>query len=271
MQINKKVLMYSIAIALVISYGTIGTYLLGSSGNFNVKINSALEALYFTVVTISTVGYGDITPVTPLGRIFVIILIISGLSIFLSAVTLLSSDFMSSRVEKLYSGSSRVDKRMLENHIVLIGYDNTNVLVSEKLKKQKRPFIIISGDKPTVDSLREKGYPAYLADYTLKSDMEKFALNKATDVLIDLKDNSKTVYVVLTVKKLAKNVRISVVAQSSEIETHLADLEVDRVVNPVSIAAEMLTSQFDRDQDTAYVKKKGIGGNSQSARGFRKP
>jgi voltage-gated potassium channel len=241
---------YASAIAIVLAYGVVGTYLLGISGNFNVQINSPLEALYFTIVTISTVGYGDIVPITDVARVFVIVLIVSGLSIFLSAVTVLSGDFLSKRVETIYSGMSRVEKHRLNGHIVLIGYDTTNALVAERLKAQKRNFLIVTGDKPTVDSLRDRGYPAYIADYTQKSDMMKFELSKATDIVIDVRDRTKAVYVVLVVKKLSKNVKISVVVYDKETEAHLSDLEVNSIINPVTIAADTLTSVLDRDQDS---------------------
>ncbi len=254
MKLYGKMTIYALAIIAVIIYGTVGTYVLGRSGNFNVNINSPVEALYFTVVTISTVGYGDITPVTTLGRIFVIILIISGLSIFLSAVTVISSDFLSERVERLYYSTSRSDKKLLNNHIALIGYDITNALISERLKKQKRNFIIITKDKILVDKLKERGYNVFLADYTLKQDMEKFMLDRASDVVIDLRDSSKAVYVVLVVKKLSKKVRLSVVVQNSEMESHLTDLGVDSIINPATLAADALTEVLDRDQD-AVIKK----------------
>ncbi len=256
MQVDKRVVFYVLAMAAVLIYGTVGTYVLGNSGNFNVKITSVNEALYFTVVTISTVGYGDITPITSLGRDFVIVLIISGLSIFLSAVTVLSGEFLSSRVEKLYSGLSNVDRKRMHRHIVLIGFDSTNELVAQRLKSQKRNFIVISGDKPTVDALRKKGYPAFVEDYTSKAELEKFNLAKATDIVIDLRDSSKTIYVVLVVKKLAKNAKISVVASNAEAESHLADLEVGSIINPVTIAADMLTKTLDRDQDSAAHKER---------------
>ena len=240
-----------LAIIAVLAYGVIGTYVLGMGGNFSVRIDSWNEALYFTIVTISTVGYGDITPITAVGRDFVIVLIISGLSIFLSAVTTISGEFMSARVERLYSGVSAVDKRRMSNHIVLIGYDTTNELVSHRLKQQKRNFIIITGDKPTFDSLKKNGYPAFLEDYTSRHELEKFRLDQATDIVVDLRDNSKTIYVVLTVRKLAPKVRLSVIAPTAESETHLRDLEVDNIINPVTIAADMLSKALDRDQDSA--------------------
>ena len=251
MEVNRQIVFYILAIAAVVVYGTAGSYILGQSGNFNISINSWITALYFTVVTISTVGYGDITPVTELGRIFVIILIISGLSIFLSAVTTLSSDFLSARVEKMYSGLNSVNKKKMRNHIVLVGYDSANEIISHKLKAQRRNFIIITADKPTAEMLRRKGYPAFLEDYTSKSELEKFNLDKATDIVIDLRDSSKVVYVVLVIKKIAKNARISAIAHNADAELHLNDLEIANVINPVTITADILTKTLDTDQDTA--------------------
>ncbi len=255
MQINNKILIYAGAIAAVLIYGTSGSYLLGQYGNFNTPIKTPVEALYFTIVTISTVGYGDIVPVTDLGRIFAIILIISGLSIFLSAVTVLSSDFLSARVERLYSGLSRIERRHLNNHIVLVGYEATNQLLAERLKIQRRNFIIVTVDKSTADALRDKGYISYLADYTRKEEMEKFALEKASDIVVDIHESSKAVYVVLTVKKLAKDVKVSVVAYSPEAEAHMQDLEVDSIINPITIAADMMAKILNKDQDSNKKKR----------------
>ena len=257
MNITKRTIFYVLAILVVLIYGTAGTYLLGQSGNFNVKVSSINEALYFTIVTISTVGYGDITPVTGLGRIFVMLLIIFGLSIFLSALTVLSGEFLSSRVEQIYSGLGAEGKK-LNGHIVLIGYDTTNEIIAQRLKAQKRKFVIITGDKPTVESLRRKGYPAFIEDYTSKSELEKFNLDKATDIVIDLRDSAKTVYVVLIVKKLAKKVKVSVIVHNTEAESHLADLEIDNIVNPVTIAADVLAKKLDRNQNIAYGHKKKV-------------
>lgn len=255
MRVGSKIFIYVGAIAAVVVYGTVGSFVLGQYGNFNVAIKTPIEALYFTVTTISTVGYGDIVPVTDLGRVFTIVLIISGLSIFLSAVTVLSSDFLSTRVERLYSGLSRIERRHFNNHIVLVGYEATNQLLAERLKVQRRNFIIVTVDKSTADSLRDKGYVAYLADYTKKEDMEKFELERASDIVVDIHDSSKAIYVVLTVKKLAKDVKVSVVAYSPEAEAHLSDLEVDSIINPITIAADMMTKVLDKDQDSNKRKR----------------
>lgn len=241
MHVNMKIAIYVALIAGVLAYGTAGAYVLGKGGNFNVQITSPVQAVYFAVVTISTVGYGDIVPVTNVARIFTVILVLSGLSIFLSAVTVLSSDFLSERVKHLYSGLTRVERRRLRGHVVLIGYDATNAILASRLKARRRNFIIITGEKPLADRLREEGYAAYLADYTLSTDMGKFRLDEASHIVVDLRDGSKAVYVVLVARKLAKGVKISVVAPNAEAAAHLADLNVEDVINPQVIAADMLT------------------------------
>jgi voltage-gated potassium channel len=242
MRINTKIGIYTLAIAGVVAYGTVGALILGNSGNFNVNITSPIQALYFTIVTISTVGYGDITPVTDVGRIFTIILIISGLSIFLSAVTVLSSDFLSSRMERLYSKASGIEKRKFKNHVILIGYSATNTLLAQRLKAQNRRFIILTANKTRADELFGMGYDVFLVDYTLDKDMRQFAIERARDVVIDLTDSSKTIYVVLVIRKLSKTVRISIVAQSQDVESHLADLQINNIINPVTIAADKISS-----------------------------
>ena len=241
---NMAYALYAAAILGVLLFGTLGTYILGKeTGNFNIEINSPLKALYFTIVTLSTVGYGDIYPVSTAGVIFVIALIISGLSIFLGAVTLVSGDFLNSRIEKMSGTISSIERRLLRGHIVLIGYDMTNAYLAEKLMKEGKKFILISSDKIVVDKLRAAGIQAYVADVTLKSDMQRFALDKAKYIVIDMRDSSKTVYVFLVVKKLSEKAKIFAVASNSEAESHLGDLGVEDIINPAKIAAAALDAK----------------------------
>ena len=244
MSMRFRLLAYLAAMVIVVLFGTAGTYMLGSRGAFSEKISSPISALYFTIVTLSTVGYGDIYPVTDAARIFVMILIISGLSIFLSAITVLSGDFLSSRIERLSGGLAGTERRFFKRHIVLIGYDTANALLAERLNAARRRFIIVTADKSVADQLRNRGYLAYVADYTLRDDMARFGLERASEIVIDLRDSSKAVYVVLVVKKLAKGVRLSVVAPTLEIEAHLSDLGIDNIINPTKIAADRLYGLF---------------------------
>lgn len=244
MAVKSITIAYVIAIAAVLAFGTFGTYILGQSGNFNVHINSLITALYFTVVTVGTVGYGDIVPVTALGRVFDIVLIISGLAVFLSVVTAISGEVVNQRLVKLSGRISSFEKRLLKGHIVLIGYDLTNVLLASKLKKEGKKFIVVTSDKVIVDQLREKGYSTYVADETSESDMSAFNLGNSKKIIIDLRESSRTVYAAIVAKSLSSIDKVIVIANTEELERHLTDLGLKHIISPANIVAKTIFSEI---------------------------
>ncbi|MCL4404780.1 ion channel [Candidatus Marsarchaeota archaeon] len=244
MRIGSQVITYAIIAFLILAIGTAVTYYLGKAGDFNIKINSLLTALYFVVVTISTVGYGDIVPITPVARVFVIILILSGLSVFLSAVTIISSGFVNSRIESLSGRISRMERRNLGKHVMLIGYGPTNAYIAKMLKQKGVKFILVVSDKVTLDKIKSFGYKAYLADETLGDDMEQFELNKARYIVIDTSDSARTLYAAIIAKNIAASKPISVVADNPDIEKHLKGIGVDHIINPMEIAAKDITERM---------------------------
>ncbi len=235
---------YAIAIAIVLAFGTAGTYILGhgNTANFSVNINSWIEALYFTVTTISTVGYGDIVPISNIARIFDMVLILSGLGVFFAAITAISGEFMNSRLTKLSGRISGLEKRMLTNHIVLIGFDTTNAILANRLKKQKKKFIVVTEDKSLEDKLKDEGFSAYVADITSEVDMRAFRLEKAMRVVVDVRDASRTVYAAIVVKSIAGNKNMTVVAATEDVEKHLRELDIQHIVNPATMAADSISS-----------------------------
>ena len=93
------------------------------------------------------------------------------------------------------------------------------------------------------DKLREHGYKAYIADSTSVQDMKKFELHKAKEVIIDLKDNSRTVYSAIVARDIAKNVRLRIIATNEDTERHLKEMGYNNVINPAeAIATEIVDS-----------------------------
>ncbi len=239
------VIVYAIAAASIILFGTFGTYILGQQpGNFNIKINSLVTAFYFTMTTLSTVGFGDIVPTSTIARLFVVALIFTGLGVFVSAITLISGDIIESRMEKISGKIAGLERRHLNGHIVLIGYDITNAIIAKKLKGTKSKFIIITSDKTIADKLREMKYKAYVADATSEEDMKNFNLGKARKIIIDLRDSSRTVYAAMVAKALGNASNIVVVAPTIELEGRLKDIKIKKIVNPAWLAAEGILNEL---------------------------
>ncbi len=251
-----KTIAYIIAMMLVLGYGITGTYLLGERGafnGFNAHKDSLINATYYTVVTLATVGYGDITPATGLAKIFVMTLILAGLGVFLSAVAVIGGEFMNSRIETLTGRVSAFEKRMFNRHIVLIGTNSTNLYLAEKLKERGERFIMITSDREKADQLKELGFSTFVADATSDMDMSKFNLDKARMIVIDVKDSSRTIYVLLVAKSLAKERRIVALVPTEEAARHIRSLHVaTMIINPSDIAAREISNVAFTDEDKKH-------------------
>jgi voltage-gated potassium channel len=246
MSLKTETIAYVVALIIVIIYGITGTYVLGQRGGFNVPAMSIGDAVYFTVATISTVGYGDIYPITDTARYFVISVIVLGVGVFLGAVVTISGEFVSRRVKAITNRVPLLEKRILNRHVILIGTNTTNQYLAKDLKARNERYIIVTSVKDYADELRDKGFRAFVGDYTSEASMEQFGISNAKAVVIDLRDNSKAVYALLVSLDTAKKARIIVIAPTIEAEKHMRYLSKGRavIINPADIAARTVSENL---------------------------
>ncbi len=242
-----RIIIYVALIIIVFVVGTTGTYLLGHYGNgFNIPIKTPLEAAYFTVITVSTVGYGDIVPVSNTARIFVMGMILFGIGLVISAVTLISNEFVTARVANLTGNLNPFEKRLLRNHVVLVGTDAVNMRLSEKLKEKNVKFIMLSSSREGVEQLREDGIRAFYADETNEEQMRNFELGRAKSIIIDMRDKAHMVYAILLIRNLAEKSKIVAIAHSKEEENHIRSMHAGiGIISPFEMVSNILSQKIE--------------------------
>ena len=196
---------------------------------------SFLDALYWTVITMATIGYGDISPQTPGGKIFTSIFAVLGISAFAVVATNIFEIIVTENMKKLLG----MGKCRWKNHTVIIGWNESARHALEYLQtRYNLKAVIISPEQiDVVDKdvmyIKETG--------VIETDFRKANVKDASNVIISLKDDITTIMTILQIKKMNKNVQVIAEAISKENMIIMEEAGAD-VINTHAFAGRMLAS-----------------------------
>ena len=218
-----NVFISALSVAAILSYGTFGTYFLGDG--FRPHIHDIPTALYYTIITLATVGYGDIVPVTTQTRMFSVSLVIVGIAIFATAVATALGPAITGEIGRIFSGKEKV--MVATDHVIVVG----------------------DGDiaEHTARSLEAAGH-AYTRIHSADQALERRTLEDANIqgarmVVAASSDDAKNAVVSLTVKDLKPSLRVIAVAGSPEAIHRLKLAHADVVFAP-AVAGGRLMAQL---------------------------
>ena len=128
----------------------------GSAGYMLIEGWSCLDSLYMTIITIASVGYKEIHDLSPNGRIFTIILIISGVGSVTYALTTIAKIVVEGEIQEIF-GRKRLEKKIkeLKNHYIVCGYGRMGRIICRELKEKDIKFVIIEKEPDTFESGEE--------------------------------------------------------------------------------------------------------------------
>lgn len=226
-------LMSSAGILAVLAYGTFGMYLLGNQ--FDPPINNLLTALYYTVETLSTIGYGDYHPATPFAQGYMITLVVIGLSVFATAVFSLLGPALSRHFDRLFkpSGGGIVKK----DHVIIAGAGPLARTTMVELLRQGTPFVQVIGPAET-PALEDQ--PCVSGDSSSAKTLEKAGIMKARLFIAATGNDSENAFVVLAAKDLNPDMKVLAVAYSEESTRRLKLANADMVFTPVELGGRLL-------------------------------
>jgi voltage-gated potassium channel len=214
-----------------------------------------LDAVYMTVITLTTVGFGEINPLGDRGRIFTIALIIMGVITIGYIVNRLTEAL----IEGYFIESRRLQQQRrlvesLSNHYIICGFGRIGQQIATEFAIEKIPFIIADASSTQVKAAQDLGYVTIQADATLDETLIRMGIGKAACLVAALPSDAENLYIVLSAKTLNPRIRAISRASTEEAIQKLQRAGADRVISPYMTGAKRMAAAALRPQVMEFVE-----------------
>jgi voltage-gated potassium channel len=243
----------------------IGVTAFGTLGYFLIEGWNAFDSFYMTVITISTVGFGEVHELSTAGRLFTSFLLITSIGSFAYAISTFTNYLMGGEYTlslKEYKLNKKLDK--MNNHIIICGFGRVGRQVAEDLLFYKKDFVIIEKDESIISEYSKNPKYIFIKGDSTKDDVfERAEIKKARAIISCLPKDSDNVYVVLTAREKCSNIEIIVRATSSEAVSKLKMAGANQVILPAAIGGSHMASLITNpivSEFMAMVKTEGTTG-----------
>lgn len=225
------------AIAGAQVYGTVGAWVLRDEFN---GVQTLTDAFYFTLVTASTVGYGDVTPQTEGATLFAMSVLLLGTASFAVALGTLLAPAIEARLTKALGTMSDSQLELLDDHFIVVGVGDLTGPILEELAEGNASFVVIARDTENAQRLRERGYEVITADPSEDEPLRRAGIARARALVAATDDDAQDAMVILTARELNPDLRIVAAATDRQNVKKLRRAGADTVLSPSVIGGHLL-------------------------------
>lgn len=200
-----------------------------------------LDAVYMTVTTLTTVGYRELHPLDPAGRIFTIVVIMLGVLALFSAVTVGAEALASGELAE-NRRKRRMNRRIedLKDHYIVCAYGRVGRAAVDELAKQEIPFLVIEVLPELAPLLEEHGVPFITADPSDETVLKRAGIERAKGLLCAVDSDAVNVYITLTARALNPHINIVARASNPKSVAKLEQAGANRVVSPYAVSGSRM-------------------------------
>ncbi len=215
---------------------------------------SLVDSAYMTIITLSTVGFTEIQTLDSRGRIFTMILILTGIV----TIGYLVNRFTEALLQGYFQEGIRLKEKKnvidkLSKHYILCGFGRTGFHVARELYVEKTPFIIIDMGDDELEKAQQLGYLVVQGDATLDEYLIEAKIESAACIIAALSSDADNVYTVISAKALNPNIRAIARASNEEAINKLERAGADAVVSPYVTGGKRLAAAALRPQIMDFV------------------
>ncbi len=248
--VNKKFELLTLLFLLLFIVFTSGIAIYILEADKNPKIHTLFDGIYWAIVTISTVGYGDISPVTDVGRGISILIIVSGIAMISFVTSVIVSAF-SERLNELkeYRIIEQINKN--RSFLIICGYGQLSKMFFRQNRKHIEHYVIMDNDKERVEKAKKDGYVAIHENASSFETLSKFDSQYADITILCLTSSDvENIYITLNAKSISRKIKVIARVNDPETIDKFKHAGADEILMPNIVANTMIYTAI--TQPTMY-------------------
>jgi len=238
------------SIAALISIIAIGTF-----GYSMVEGWPLFDSLYMTVITLATVGFKEVQPLSDQGKLFTIILIISGTGMIAYTLSSLLQFTMEGQLRKIL-GRKKLENRIseLRDHYIICGFGRIGHLICREFQSRPLPFVVVEKDPQLIERVEREGFMFVEGDATDDETLQAAGIDHALGLITAVTSDTDNVYITLTARGL--NPKLFILARAGEegSEKKLMRAGASKVISPYTIGASRMAQAILRPSVVDFIE-----------------
>lgn len=231
------------------------TLIVGTAGLMVTEHLSLARAIYLTVQTVTTVGFGDIEPQTDAGHIFLIFMMLSGVGVMLYFAGLLMAFLIEGQLAGVY-WRRKMNKKIqqVQDHVIVCGAGRVGRQVVYRLRKEGAQCVVIEQKEDLANELIEEGFLVINSDATHDETLIMASIEKAKGLISALPEDALNVFVTLTAKGLNPNIQVVARMDHPESEKKLLRAGADKVISPATLSGWRMAMSMLKPISVEYLE-----------------
>jgi voltage-gated potassium channel len=213
--------------------------LAGTCGYMLVEDWSAFDALYMTMITVTTIGYGETHPLSMGGRMFTILFILFGVGIAAYSLTILVESLL--RPELITNSINKRKLRAMHHHYIICGYGRSGSRIAKELQELGKQVVVVEQDGEKLTAIQAAGIVGIIGDATDEEILLKAGIERASGLATSLDSDAANIFVTLTARGLKSDLYIVARADQYSSQSKLKRAGADAVLSPQEIGAVRMT------------------------------
>jgi len=232
---------------------------IGVFGYMYIANYSFVDAFYMTVITITTVGFGEVHPLDANGKLFTIILILTSITIFGYLVSVISDYFINGKLlEKIKKNKVQKKIKKLKNHTIICGYGRNGSQVVKRLASYNKDCVVIENNKETIKKLDELEILYIKGDATSDEELINAGIDNASSLITTLPSDADNLYVVFSARHLDKKITIVSRASTDSSYHKLKKAGANNIIMPDKLGGEHMASLVVTPDLVEFVERLSI-------------